>query len=114
MRNFGEEFGGVFDGLSGVHRVVDLSRTFRSVDQIAHAAKKFVLQNPAPLNKTVIPAGIAAVPALRVVSTFRHDADEKLNQVLRSLHEDTAADGKRTSVLLLGRYRYLLARPGCE
>jgi DNA helicase IV len=107
MRNFGEEFGGVFDGLSGVHRIVDLGRTFRSVDQIAHAAKKFVLQNPAQLNKTVIPAGIAEVPALRVVSTFRHDADEKLNQVLRSLHEAAASDGKRTSVLVVGRYRYL-------
>jgi len=107
MRSFGEEFGGVFDGRSGVHRVVDLGRTFRSVDQIAYAAKKFVLQNPAQLNKTVIPAGTTDVPALRVVSTFRHDADEKLKQVLRSLDEDTASEDKRTSVLLLGRYRYL-------
>ena len=107
MRNFGEEFGGMFDGQSGVHRVVDLGRTFRSVDQIANAAKRFVLQNPAQLKKTVIPAGTTEVPALRVVSTFRHDADEKLKQVLRSLNRDTVPDGKRTSVLLLGRYRYL-------
>lgn len=102
MRGFGQEFGGVFDGRSDVHRIVDLGRTFRSVDQIAYAAKKFVLQNPAQLDKTVIPAGTAEVPALKVVSTFRHDADEKLKQVLRSLHK-----GKRASVLLLGRYRYL-------
>jgi DNA helicase-4 len=42
-----------------------------------------------------------------VVSTYRHDADEKLNQVLRSLHEDAVSKGKPASVLLLGRYRYL-------
>jgi len=106
MRNFGEEFGGTFNGETGVHRVVDLGRTFRSVDQIAHAAKRFVLQNPAQLDKTVVPAGVAESPAIQVVSTFKHDADHKLVAVLRAmpdLHEGT----KRTSVLLLGRYRHL-------
>lgn len=107
MRGFGQEFGGVFDGRSDVHRVVDLGRTFRSVDKIAHAAKKFVLQNPAQLDKIVIPAGTTDDPALKVVSTYRHDADEKLKQVLRSLHQGAASEGKPTSVLLLGRYRYL-------
>lgn len=107
MRGFGQEFGGVFNGRSDVHRVVDLGRTFRSVDKIAHAAKKFVLQNPAQLDKTVIPAGTTDEPALRVVSTFRHDADEKLKQVLRSLHKGAASESKPASVLLLGRYRYL-------
>ncbi|MBI1493178.1 UvrD-helicase domain-containing protein [Rhodobacteraceae bacterium MYP1-1] len=107
MRGFGQEFGGAFDGRSDVHRVVDLGRTFRSVDQIAYAAKKFVLQNPVQLKKTVIPAGTADHPALRVVSTYRHDADEKLKQVLRSLHEIAVSKRKPESVLLLGRYRYL-------
>lgn len=106
MRNFGEEFGGKFDGETGVHRTVDLGRTFRSVDQIANAAKRFVLKNPAQLKKTVIPAGIANAPALEVVSTFRHDADQKLIQVLRSL--GAGPDKKKTTtVLLLGRYRHL-------
>ena len=106
MRNFGNEFGGVFNGRTGVHRVVDLGRTFRSVDQIAFAAKKFVLQNPAQLNKTVIPAGTTEVPALRVILTLRGNADEKLRQMLRTLHDIAAPEGKRTSVLLLGRNRY--------
>lgn len=106
MRSFGKEFGGVFDGKTDVHRVVDLGRTFRSVDQIAYAAKKFVLQNPAQLNKTVIPAGTTEVPALRVVSTLRGNADEKLRLALRSLHDIAATEGKKTSVLLLGRNRY--------
>ena len=107
MRGFGQEFGGVFDERSDVHRVVDLGRTFRSVDQIAHAAKKFVLRNPAQLDKIVIPAGATDDPALKVVSTYRHAADEKLRQVLRSLHQEAASEGKPASVLLLGRYRYL-------
>jgi|TARA_B110000908_G_scaffold165665_1_gene215505 DNA helicase-4 len=106
MRNFGDEFGGQFDGQSGVHCTVDLGRTFRSIDQIAHAAKKFVLQNPAQLNKTVIPAGTSDKPALKVVSTFKTDEKSKLKQELRSL-QDAAVQGKRTSVLLLGRYRHL-------
>ncbi len=106
MRNFGAEFGGTFDGQTGVHRTVDLGRTFRSVDQIAHAAKRFVLQNPAQLNKTVIPAGVANGPALKLVSTFRHDADLKLTEVLRSLPANPDQN-RKTTVLLLGRYRYL-------
>ncbi|WP_254429231.1 UvrD-helicase domain-containing protein [Ruegeria sp. HKCCD7221] len=106
MRHFGEEFGGVFDGETGVHRTVDLGRTFRSVDQIAHAAKRFVLKNPAQLTKTVIPAGVADAPALRVVSTFRHNADLKLTQVLGSIPQNLDSE-KKTTVLLLGRYRHL-------
>lgn len=106
MRDFGQEFGGVFDGQSGIHRIVDLGRTFRSVDQIAHAAKRFVLRNPAQLEKTVIPAGVADAPALRVVSTFLHDSHEKLVEVLRSFPV-ASLETKKPSVLLLGRYRHL-------
>ncbi|MEP3948107.1 UvrD-helicase domain-containing protein [Ascidiaceihabitans sp.] len=106
MRSFGEEFGGEFDGQTGVHRTVDLGRTFRSIDQIAHAAKRFVLQNPAQLNKTVIPAGTSEKPALKLVSTIKADEKSKLKQVLYSVQEP-GKQGKRTSVLLLGRYRHL-------
>ncbi len=107
MRNFGAEFGGSFDGQTAVHRTVDLGRTFRSVDKIAHAARKFVLKNPAQIEKTVIPAGEATYPAVRSVSTFRHDAEEKLRQVLQSLSELADLESKRSSVLLLGRYRHV-------
>ncbi|WVX49936.1 ATP-dependent DNA helicase Rep [Roseobacter fucihabitans] len=106
MRNFGGEFGGEFDGKSGVHCTVDLGRTFRSIDQIAHAAKRFVLQNPAQLNKTVIPAGTSEKPALKVILTIKADENSKLSQVLHSLRK-TAKQEKQTSVLLLGRYRHL-------
>ncbi|WP_255596854.1 UvrD-helicase domain-containing protein [Cognatishimia sp. MH4019] len=106
MRNFGAEFGGVFDGKTGVHQTVDLGRTFRSIDQIAHAAKRFVLQNPAQLDKTVIPAGSAEEPALKVIQTLKSDEQTKLAQALRPLNSSGDPD-KRTSILLLGRYRYL-------
>jgi len=39
MRNFGAEFGGKFAGNNAVHSTVDLGRTFRSVDKIAHPAR---------------------------------------------------------------------------
>ena len=107
MRNFGDEFGGSFDGQTAVHRTVDLGRTFRSVDKIARAARKFVLKNPAQITKTVIPAGEATYPAVRVVSTFRHDAEEKLLQVLQALSDRADLESKRPSVLLLGRYKHV-------
>ena len=59
MRHFGREFGGSFDGETGVHRTVDLGRTFRSVDQIAFAARTFVLRNPSQIDKKIVPAGTA-------------------------------------------------------
>lgn len=107
MRRFGEEFGGTFNSKTGVHRTVDLGRTFRSVDQIAEAARKFILQNPTQLKKTVVPAGVAQSPALKNVSTFLHDADAKLRDTLRAIPALGQAKEKPT-VLLLGRYRHLL------
>ena len=106
MTHFGKEFGSTFDGKTGVHRSVDLGRTFRSVDRIAEAATRFVLQNPAQLKKTVIPAGAAQAPALRVVPTYLHDADAKLRDTLRAIPRSENGKEKPT-VLLLGRYRHL-------
>ncbi|MFG6546482.1 MAG: UvrD-helicase domain-containing protein [Cognatishimia activa] len=106
MRNFGEEFGGTFNGKSGVHRTVDLGRTFRSVDKIAFAARHFVLQNPTQLEKIVIPAGTTEEAAIRIVSTFRHDGEEKLRGVLSELQLRAEADGRQGTVLMLGRYRH--------
>ncbi|MBU2868949.1 UvrD-helicase domain-containing protein [Pacificibacter marinus] len=106
MRNFGQEFGGEFNGANDVHRTVDLGRTFRSVDKIAFAARHFVLQNPTQLAKTVIPAGISDGPAISIVSTFKHDEDVKLKAVLNDLNVKAKNANKRSSVLLLGRYRH--------
>lgn len=66
MRNFGKEFGGMFDGQGGVHSTVDLGRTFRSVDKIALPARSFVLQNPSQITKQVIPFGKTDEPLIKV------------------------------------------------
>ena len=106
MRHFGREFGGRFDGETGVHRTVDLGRTFRSVDQIAFAARTFVLRNPAQIDKKIVPAGTATEPAIRVVSVSKSEDEGKLNEVLAALSAAAALGAKPATVLLLGRYRF--------
>lgn len=105
MRDFGEEFGGVFAGKSGVHSSVDLGRTFRSVDKIALPARTFVLQNPSQITKQVIPAGTTEKPAISVAHYGWGQEAEVLKSALD--HIEAAASGSETSVLLLGRYNFL-------
>lgn len=105
MRNFGREFGGSFAGETGVYRSVDLGRTFRSVDKIALAARQFVLRNPAQITKTVVPAGVAEQPAIRVVWTRKDTGIERLEEVLSGFAPSASPGGKKPTVLLLGRYR---------
>ncbi|MFV0291981.1 MAG: UvrD-helicase domain-containing protein, partial [Paracoccus sp. (in: a-proteobacteria)] len=107
MRNFGDEFGGRCAGASGVHRTVDLGRTFRSVDKIALAARRFVLRNPSQITKTVIPAGEADQPAIRIAWTRRDTAEKVLDQTLSALVREAAVEGRIPTVLMLGRYRFI-------
>ncbi|KKB79715.1 helicase IV [Devosia soli] len=107
MRHFGREFGGSFDGEAGVHRTVDLGRTFRSVDQIAFAARTFVLRNPAQIEKQIVPAGFATEPAIRVVTVSKGEDEAKLSQVLAARSAAVAPEAKPATVLLLGRYRFV-------
>ncbi|EAQ47320.1 helicase IV [Roseobacter sp. MED193] len=109
MRSFGSRFGGEFGPQKDIHQVVDLGRTFRSVDKIALAARRFVLQNPAQIEKTIIPAAEAEGPALRVVWTKRAKQENELLETLANLTEVRTEDrgsGKVASVLLLARYRH--------
>jgi DNA helicase-4 len=106
MRHFGREFGGSFDGEAGV-QAVDLGRTFRSVDQIAFAARTFVLRNPVQIQKQIVPAGTATEPAIRIVMTAKNESEKKLSDVLTLLSAKSDPAGKTASVLLLARYRYL-------
>ena len=107
IRHFGREFGGSFDGEAGVHRTVDLGRTFRSVDQIAFAARTFVLRNPAQIEKQIVPAGTATEPAIRIVSVSKGEDEGKLNELLGALSAALAPEAKPATVLLLGRYRFI-------
>ena len=106
MRHFGQEFGGAFDGRSGIHRTIDLGRTFRSIDQIAFAARAFVLKNPAQLSKKIVPAGKATEPAIKIVMTAKGEDALKLSEILAEISGRIEASNT-ASVLLLGRYRFL-------
>jgi DNA helicase IV len=107
MRHYGREFGGSFDGEAGVHRTVDLGRTFRSVDQIAFAARTFVLRNPAQIQKQIVPAETATEPAIRVVTVSKGEDEAKLNEVLAALSAAIAPEATSAAVLILGRYRFI-------
>ncbi len=107
MRNFGTEFGGTYAGVAGVHRTVDLGRTFRSVDRIALAARRFVLRNPAQITKTVIPAGETDEPSIRIAWTRRDTGETVLNDAVTALAATEGKSGGRPSILILGRYRFL-------
>ncbi|WP_407925853.1 UvrD-helicase domain-containing protein [Alterinioella nitratireducens] len=110
MRHFGREFGGCFDGEAGVHRTVDLGRTFRSVDQIALAARTFVLRNPAQIQKQIIAAGSATEPAIRIVTVSKGEDEAKLTEVLAAISAAVAPEDKPATLLLLGRYRFVEPR----
>jgi DNA helicase-4 len=110
MRNFGRVFGGTFAGSDGVHSTVDLCRTFRSVDKIAHAARRFVLQNPSQIEKQVVPATTTEAPAIRVLWHTRADEDAALQAVLADLQNSSGG----TDVLFLGRYRSVRPADLCE
>ena len=107
MRHFGHEFGGHFDGEAGVHRTVDLGRTFRSIDQIAFAARTFVLRNPAQIRKEIVPAGTATEPAIGILSVSKGEDRQKLSEVLGAITAKLDDGAKPEIVLLLGRYRFL-------
>jgi DNA helicase-4 len=106
MRNFGAEFGGSFAGNNEVHSIVDLGRTFRSVDKIAHPARRFVLCNPAQITKAVLPASTTATPAITVAYYKWGQEGDAVRSALDRLSSRTTASA---SVLILGRYHH--ARP---
>ena len=103
MRDFGTEFGGVFDGEAGV-REVDLGHTFRSVDKIAFAARKFVLENPEQIEKEIVSNSTTTRPAIKIVSVESDNDEQKLREVLNKLSAQAEVDNKRASVFLLRRY----------
>jgi DNA helicase-4 len=106
MRDFGVEFGGNFAGVAGIHRSVDLGRTFRSVDRIALPARRFVLKNPSQIDKQVIPAGTTDGAAIKVAYYGRGQEEAALRASIREGASGDRSQAAR-SVLLLGRYRHV-------
>ncbi len=104
MRHFGEEFGGNYANANDVHRTVDLGRTFRSVDKIALPARRFVLQNPSQIEKTVITTAAANVPSIKIAYYERGHDEGALREALTQISNTNIG---KVSVLLLGRYHHL-------
>ena len=104
MHEFGKEFGGEYHKENDVHRVVDLGRTFRSVDKIALAAKNFVLQNPMQITKNVTTIKTAKEPVIQLIRTQDKNTEKDIEKVLDEIN--LKSSGKE-SVLLLGRYRHI-------
>ncbi|MEA1071762.1 UvrD-helicase domain-containing protein [Sphingomonas sp. LY160] len=110
MRNFGPNFGGEFAGTSGLFKLVDLGRTFRSVDKIALPAREFILRNPEQLEKKVIPAGEVSDPRIKVLWT-KDTSGTVLYGALQDIN-DRFCSRELQTVLLLGRYRF--NQPDCQ
>jgi len=107
MRRFGEIFGGVFANETGIHQTIDLGRTFRCVDQISEPARKFVLRNPSQIPKMVIPATTSRSPTISILENLsRRNSGNAVEYILS--HIIDVAEGKTTSVLILGRYSFNL------
>lgn len=103
MRDFGKEFGGEFAGADRVHAVVDLGRTFRSVDKIAHPARKFVLRNPSQIEKTVKTLSSTEQRSIKVALYEPYEDQLALSGVLQQINASASGEA---SVLLLGRYGF--------
>ncbi|WP_206057401.1 UvrD-helicase domain-containing protein [Nitratireductor sp. XY-223] len=101
MHDFGKEFGGSMGSERGVHSMIDLGRTFRSVDRIALPARRFVLRNPSQIKKQVVAAAGTDTPAIRLAL---HEYGQDAAALRASLAELSAAACGQASVLLLGRY----------
>lgn len=104
MRNFGELFGGCFAKEDGIHSIVDLGRTFRSVDKVALPARLFVLKNPLQIQKKVITLTTVDELAIKVSYFDRGREDAALES---SLLQISNMNPQGASILLLGRYNFL-------
>lgn len=87
----------------GVVAQTSLDQTFRFSEGLADLSSFFVTRNPAQLPKTVR-ARPSTGPAAVIIAE-QDTADGALNEALNCIAVE--AKGEKTSVLLLGRYRFL-------
>ena len=101
MREFGSHFG-TFESIA-------LATTFRCADRIAAVATKFVLRNPAQIEKSVRATRKADRPAVRIGLPGERKLP-LLKEALDRIAEDARRHDGASEVLLLGRYRHLKPR----
>ena len=98
MREFEERFG------AGAR--TDLETTFRCSDGLCKLATRFVLGNPAQIEKRVRTVHGVNGPAVWI-DFGGDDAPPSLDEALDRIAADVLATEGRPSVFLLGRYRHL-------
>lgn len=92
-----------FDSYFGPSETLRLQTTFRCTQTIADVASRFVSANPAQIKKTVVSANKR--PG-RGVSIVRVPHREALRGAIEQHLDQLRQDGPRTSVDILGRYRF--------
>jgi DNA helicase-4 len=95
MRDFEEHF--------GPSETVALDRTFRCNASINRVATRFVLANPAQINKTVAAERTSTGPGV-LVHRPSEDGSDPIGDAFAEIAR--RADGAKRSVLLLGRYGF--------
>jgi DNA helicase IV len=84
-----------------------LTQTFRSNQGITDVASRFVQKNPSQMKKCVSARDkmTQAVVVIRRYDKFE-DIDEECEKCLSEIGSKRAAEDKRTTVFILGRYRF--------
>lgn len=95
-----------FDDRYGHTATNHLTRTFRSDQYIADTASKFIMRNPAQLQKKVKASAPGGSTSIEVVF-HTGDAELFLDQELELLAQRQKESARKPSVLLLGRYNFL-------
>ena len=102
-----------FEAWFGPSTVLRLERTFRFPQSIANVSSRFVLQNPSQLVKTVLSSTMEFPPTLGAVSVDNEGGiTAAIRYRLKILHAFVGngtipvVDGRRLTVLVLGRYRH--------
>ncbi len=95
-----------FEERFGAGARTDLETTFRCSDGLCKLATRFVLGNPAQIEKRVRTVHGVNGPAVWI-DFGRDDAPPSLDEALDRIAVDAASTEGRPSVLLLGRYRHL-------
>ena len=97
MREFSERF--------GASERATLETTFRYTDRISDVATRFVLSNPAQIQKDVTSLYHADEPCVQVI--FGGDeVPDPLGEALKTIAVSEKTGSGRSTVLLLGRYRH--------
>ena len=99
-----------FENEFGAATRLDLKHTQRFGDKLVEATSRFIQANPRQLRKKLVAARKDALPAIEVVSVREGSSigEQSTTAVLGKLLRQISAERKEASVLVLGRYNFLL------